>query len=124
MWRFVLAGLALWLLATLIFRFAGQFFFVPDDIVLTIIHVVIAPILFFGTRVILSACGLTGPERLRATAALIIPGLLLDAAVVSHFALVFPNLEPSLDKAFGGFLLWSYGFILWGGATGARSRAA
>ena len=46
-----------------------------------------------------------------------IPGLLLMAAIASHFGLAFPNIDPKLDKGFGGLMLWFHGFMLLGGLT-------
>ena len=37
------------------------------------------------------------------------------AAIASHFSLLLPNLDPRLDKGFGGLMLWLYGFALVGG---------
>ncbi len=50
----------------------------------------------------------------------VIPGLLLMAAITSHFSLAFPNIDPNLDKGFGGLMLWLYGFMLAGGLLAAR----
>ena len=50
-----------------------------------------------------------------------VPGMLILAAVGSHFAVFFPALDPSLDKVFGSLMLWFYGFSLIG-ATWSASR--
>ncbi|WP_230529949.1 DUF5367 family protein [Microvirga roseola] len=49
-----------------------------------------------------------------------VPGMLLMAAVGSHFAVFFPSLNPSLDKVFGSLMLWFYGFALIGSLWRAR----
>jgi len=49
-----------------------------------------------------------------------IPGMLIMAAVGSHFAVFFPDLNPSLDKVFGSLMLWFYGFGLAGALWRAR----
>ncbi len=54
-----------------------------------------------GWLVARNCCGLRGVML----AAL--PGLLLMAAVASHFGLAFPNLDPRLDKGFAGLMLWA-----------------
>ena len=51
-----------------------------------------------------------------------IPGMLVMAAVVSHFAVFFPALDPALDKVFGSLMLWFYGFALAGALWTARDR--
>ncbi|KAA2236886.1 DUF5367 family protein [Salinarimonas soli] len=65
---------------------------------------------------------LAGAEGVRAVALAAIPGLLVLAAVGSHFAVFFPRLNPSLDKVFGSLMLWFYGFALTGAALAGRTR--
>jgi hypothetical protein len=43
-----------------------------------------------------------------------VPGMLIMAAVGSHFAVFFPQLDPALDKVFGSLMLWFYGFAFCG----------
>ena len=49
-----------------------------------------------------------------------VPGMLIMAAVGSHFAVFFPQLDPALDKVFGSLMLWFYGFALIGALWAAR----
>jgi hypothetical protein len=56
-----------------------------------------------------------------AMALVAVPGMLIMAAVGSHFAVFFPALDPSLDKVFGSLMLWFYGFSLAGALWSARS---
>ncbi|MBQ0821947.1 DUF5367 domain-containing protein [Microvirga terrae] len=49
-----------------------------------------------------------------------VPGMLVMAAVGSHFAVFFPQLDPALDKVFGSLMLWFYGFALTGALWVAR----
>ncbi len=49
-----------------------------------------------------------------------VPGMLIMAAVGSHFAVFFPRLDPALDKVFGSLMLWFYGFSLAGALWVAR----
>ncbi len=58
----------------------------------------------------------------RAMALAAVPGLLMLAAVGSHFAVFFPALNPSLDKVFGSLALWFYGFALIGALVAGRAR--
>ncbi|WP_262031400.1 DUF5367 domain-containing protein [Microvirga sp. Mcv34] len=72
--------------------------------------------------------GLSAPAILRvpakaglhAMALVAVPGMLIMAAVGSHFAVFFPSLNPSLDKVFGSLMLWFYGFALAGSLWRAR----
>ena len=54
---------------------------------------------------------------LRSSALVAIPGMLVMAAVGSHFQVFFPALDPALDKVFGSWMLWFYGFMLIGGGV-------
>ncbi|MGO4389682.1 DUF5367 family protein [Microvirga sp. 2YAF29] len=49
-----------------------------------------------------------------------VPGMLIIAAIGSHFAVFFPVLDPSLDKVFGSLMLWFYGFAFAGALWSAR----
>ena len=51
-----------------------------------------------------------------------VPGMLIMAAVGSHFAVFFPQLDPALGKVFGSLMLWFYGFSL-AGALWVAQRA-
>lgn len=56
----------------------------------------------------------------QAMALVAVPGMLVMAAVGSHFAVFFPRLDPALDKVFGSLMLWFYGFSLAGALWVAR----
>jgi hypothetical protein len=72
--------------------------------------------------------GLVGPRLIRAPskeaatamALAAVPGMLVLAAIGSHFAVFFPRLDPALDKVFGSLMLWFYGFSLAGALWAAR----
>ncbi|WP_134499376.1 DUF5367 family protein [Microvirga pakistanensis] len=59
-------------------------------------------------------------QAVSATALAAAPGMMIMAAVGSHFAVFFPGLNPSLDKVFGSLMLWFYGFCLMGALWRAR----
>ena len=61
-------------------------------------------------------------EAPKAMALAAIPGLLVMAAIGSHFAVFFPALNPALDKVFGSLMLWFYGFALIGALWTGRER--
>jgi Family of unknown function (DUF5367) len=72
--------------------------------------------------------GLVAPRLIRipskdaatAMALTAVPGMLVMAAIGSHFAVFFPRLDPALDKVFGSLMLWFYGFALAGALWTAR----
>jgi hypothetical protein len=57
---------------------------------------------------------------IHAMAFVAVPGMLIMAAIGSHFAVFFPQLDPALDKVFGSLMLWFYGFALIGALWVAR----
>ena len=106
--RALLLGAALWLLATLAIRAAGQLVFRPDPVSLT------AALLLGG-----AGMALLGPLlRLRLTRdprdadavalGLVLPGMFADAAVALGFRHVYPNLSPALGNDFAALMLWYY----------------
>lgn len=84
---------------------------------------------FVGGAVLGLALGLALHRVLRAPkskattamALVAVPGMLIMAAVGSHFAVFFPALNPSLDKVFGSIMLWFYGFAFAGALWNARA---
>ncbi len=106
--RAILLGGALWLVATVAIRLAGQWVLRPDPAFR------LADFLVGG-----AAMALLGPRlRLRISAdaedadavalGLILPGMLADAAVALAFRHVYPNLSPALGNGFGALMLWYY----------------
>jgi len=78
---------------------------------------------FFGGAAIGLLLGLilpqilrVGPgERLRAIVLVLIPFLMWEAAVTSHFQVFFRTLNPVMDKVYGALMLWGAAFTLIGG---------
>ena len=54
-------------------------------------------------------------DRLRAVACMLIPFLMVEAAVTSHFQVFFRDLNPVMDKVYGALMLWGAAFALIGG---------
>lgn len=114
----LLFGLVLALGLVALFRTAGHLVLVEGRLAANLQALAGAGAGFgLGWLVARFCCGLRGV----ALAAL--PGLLLMAAIVSHFGLVFPGLDPRFDKGFGGLMLWGYGFMLLGGLLADRGAA-
>ncbi|MCU0885165.1 MAG: hypothetical protein MUC44_09485 [Beijerinckiaceae bacterium] len=115
--RPLIFGLVLALSVAVLFRLAGHLFFFEGRASANAQALAGATAgLGIGWLVGRHCCGLRGVLL----AAL--PGLLLMAAITSHFGLAFPAIDPKLDKGFGGLMLWFHGFLLMGGLFGARHR--
>ena len=105
LWSFLL-----WLAATLILRFAGQFFPIPENPVLTFLVVTAAvPII---TYPIYAWRQISPSNRLLAAVYLSLPGMFLDTFTVLFFPTIFPNTSPDAAVSFSSALLWGYGLIL------------
>lgn len=111
-------GLAAALFA--LFAFAGHLFFLEGRRPFQLNFAGGAALgLLFGllTPRVLRAPGKAAVTTMALTA---VPGMLVMAAVGSHFAVFFPDLNPALDKVFGSLMLWFYGFALVGALWTAR----
>jgi hypothetical protein len=114
----LLIGLVLALGIAALFRLAGPAFFFEGRAAANA-HALIGAVA--GGALGFALARLCG--GLRGVLLAAVPGLLVMAAMTSHFGLAFPNLPPALDKGFGGLMLWFYGFWMIGGLTGARMNA-
>ncbi|OJJ15632.1 hypothetical protein BKI52_37755 [marine bacterium AO1-C] len=109
----VLLGFAVWLLATLIFRFLGQhFFFTENPLIMTGLYIIVIPLLGFIANKAFQKYQLTQPQSIEASVYLVLPGMLLDVVCIQFFAQVFPNLSPKADASFGAWLMWAYASVL------------
>lgn len=120
--RPLLLGLLLTAALLALFREAGPLFFL-DTTAAFQANFVAGGVL--GLALGFAAPGLCGRPRtraVRATALILVPLLLVMAAVASHFAVFFPALDPALDKVFGSWMLWVAGFALIGAALVEKEK--
>jgi hypothetical protein len=104
-----------------LFHFAGPFFFLDGRRPFQLNFTAGAALgLMFGL-LIPAILRVPAKAAIHAMALVAVPGMLIMAAVGSHFAVFFPNLPPSLDKVFGSLMLWFYGFALAGSLWKARN---
>lgn len=119
----LIAGIGLTALLFAIFLWLGPFFFLDGrrpfqvNFTLAALAGLVIGIVLVRWRVTVAIGGL------RAAALVAIPGMLVMAAVGSHFQVFFPALDPALDKVFGSWMLWFYGFMLIGGGVADSARA-
>ncbi|MBI1252594.1 MAG: hypothetical protein GC189_14120 [Alphaproteobacteria bacterium] len=108
-------GFALWLAATLAFRFYGHVFFYPDER-LQLMLLIGAPIaMMVLTALLLRLIAEARGDEAEAAIALAFPGMAMDVFVVTNFAQVFPNLDQSLSEAFAGLMLACYAAVIFTG---------
>ena len=113
-WKPLISGFVLALLVAAFFRVAGHLFFIEGRSA--------ANLHALGGAATGLMLGWLASRQFGHRGAVLaaIPGLLLMAAITSHFSLAFPNIDPKLDKGFGGLMLWFHGFVLAGGLLAAR----
>lgn len=105
-------GFVLWAIVTGALRFFGQEFFHPGETGIYML-LVASPIVMGGLTVLaLRLLHEAKIDRCEAAVALALPGMALDIYALNMFANVFPNLDASLDGAFGAIKLIGYTAML------------
>jgi hypothetical protein len=107
---YVVYGLILWGVGSVVLRVAGQYLFAIPWIwgvgALTIIGIPFIVLRVTGRR------ATTIPARVQATVALALPGMVLDCISVSFAATLFPNIPASARTFMAGWLLLVYSVAL------------
>jgi hypothetical protein len=110
-----IVGVLIWAGVTAALRLWGDVILTTDDIRNALVALGGAAMLWFLAWSYFTVLRIAPERRIKVAAALVIPGMILDAAVVSHFGIVFPNMDTSLDKTFGAILLFHYAIVLLAG---------
>lgn len=101
----LLWGFAIWLLATLALRGAGQWLFGGMG-AMALLFVVSVPAMIWLPRWLLVRVGLPAESAASAVIALVIPGMLLDTLSTLAFPWVFPNVPQERAAAFAAWILF------------------
>ena len=111
-------GFSIWLLATIVFRTAGQYFFLTDrPVVGIILYIAVVPLLGFIANYVFNKYQLTKPQAIHSAVIMVLPGMVLDAFCTEFFAHVFPNMPENRAASFGAWLMWAYASVLVFGLT-------
>lgn len=106
-------GLLVWFLATVIFRLAGDVFFLyEDNLVMLGLYIVAAVGLIVVSLGVFRYQKLDRSQWFEAAAFMVVPGMILDAGVSHFFADIMVNMDAGADGAFAGWLLWAYAMPL------------
>jgi len=103
-----------------LFHFAGSWFFLDGRRPFQLNFTAGAALGLGLGLMIASILQVPRKAAVQAMALVAVPGMLIMAAIGSHFAVFFPRLDPALDKVFGSLMLWFYGFSLAGALWVAR----
>jgi hypothetical protein len=117
----VIVGVGLWLLAILTFRLVGQVLLPPDnDGRIALVFVATVPLMAMLAFAVYSLLDVPPDRRLTAATLIVLPGMVLDAVLVTTFETVFTNMAPAVGSAFGGLLLLAYAAVLLTGIVPLR----
>jgi Family of unknown function (DUF5367) len=101
-----LIGLALWLAATVVLRFAGQYLLHPESVLASAALLGASfPVMALVARRICADAALPRESWPAAGALLIMPSLVLDTFSSAFFPIVYPNMSPVTAGLFGGWIL-------------------
>lgn len=101
-----IVGVVIWLAATLGLRLAGQHVLRPGRPGETALLLAVSiPASAFAVRWLCRRVGLPREQWITGTVILLLPTLLLDPYVSAFFPAVFPNIDPQMGGAFGGWML-------------------
>jgi hypothetical protein len=99
-------GLAIWLGATVTFRFAGQYLLRPESLLASAALLGASfPLMALVARRICSDAALPPESWPAAGALMIMPSLVLDTFSSAFFPIVYPNMNPGTAGPFGGWIL-------------------
>ena len=105
--RLFLYGLAIWLVATIALRMAGQHVLHPGNWKGTLILFAVSfPLMAWVVRRLCSRSQLRPEEWPAGAISIALPTLLLDPFSSAFFPAVFPNMAPEVAGVFGGWMLW------------------
>lgn len=106
-------GFLLWLIATIILRFSGQFMLDANNIVLSVSEfILLIPALMGLMTAIYHYKSINTVGRPKVAMLIALPGMILDVGSILFFPDVFPNIDPGANILFAWMMLWAYGIIL------------
>ncbi|GER61026.1 hypothetical protein ULMA_31340 [Patiriisocius marinus] len=109
----LIIGFTIWLLATIAFRVAGQYFFLTDNLFVLIgLYLAVIPFLGFVATWFFNKYKLGKLESAQSAVIMVLPGMILDTFCIEFFAKVFPNLPETDGATFGSWLMWAYATVL------------
>ncbi|UUC47307.1 DUF5367 domain-containing protein [Flavobacterium cerinum] len=118
-----IVGFLVWLLATVLFRVAGQHFFIVDNVfVMVALYIILIPALGFIATMVFNKFKLDKLESIKSAAIMVLPGMLLDTLCVQFFGELFPNMPEAYSKTFASWLMFAYSIVLISGLLRKTGR--
>jgi hypothetical protein len=119
----LVCGFAIWFVATIALRLAGQHLLYSRNPVGTVILFAVSfPLMAWLVRRLCSRFHLPPEEWPAGAISLALPTLLLDSFSSAFFSVVFPNMAPELAGVFGGWMLGCCAGAMVGASFGPGRR--
>ncbi len=104
--RCLITAFVIWLVATIVLRFTGQYLLYPESLVaIAALLLVSFPLMAFIARRICADAALPREQWPAAGIFLVMPTLVLDTFSTVFFPLVYPNIPEQAAGLFGGWML-------------------
>ncbi len=111
-----IVGFLVWLSATILFRVAGQYFFIVDNaLVMVFLYILLIPALGILSNTVFNKFKLNNLESIKSAAIMVLPGMLLDTLCIQFFEKTFPNMPEIYSKTFASWLMFAYAVVLLSG---------
>lgn len=121
--RWMIAGFALWLAVTVVFRLVGQNFFGAGDSGVSWAFMILPVVMFALTYGLLKVLRVAATDRAEAASIFAVPGMLIGIYEINSFSAVFPNLDPSLGNEFAALMFASYAGVIIAGIVSSHLRS-
>src|SRR5215471_925117 len=120
-----LVGFAIWFVATIALRLAGQWVIHPGTALDVAILLAVSGVLMYRLpRVLFKLMRIAPADYALGAIVLVAPGMLLDTISAIWFARVFPNIAAEAAGLFGGWLLFCNVVALLSAASAGRGHDA
>lgn len=108
-----IVGFLVWLSATILFRLAGQYFFIVDNaFIMAVLYFILIPALGLVSTSVFNKFNLGNLESIKSAAIMVLPGMILDTVCIQFFENLFPNMPETHSKTFASWLMFAYAIVL------------
>ncbi|OJV54321.1 MAG: hypothetical protein BGO31_11830 [Bacteroidetes bacterium 43-16] len=108
-----MVGFLVWLFASILFRVAGHYFFIVDNVfVMVVLYLMLIPAMGFMSTAVFKRFKLDNLESVKSAAIMVLPGMLLDTLCIQFFEKIFPNMPEIYSKTFASWLMFAYAIVL------------
>lgn len=119
--RVLIVGFIIWLAASLVLRFTGQYVLLPaSPAAVAILLFASFPLMALVARRICADAAIPREQWPAAGILLVLPSLMLDTFSTVFFAAVYPNIPERAAALFGGWILISCAGALLGVSLGRQ----